>query len=170
MSDSIVTGSVVRLGDFVSADVVLPARYSFLPPVQMAEYVLGELGVEVNAAVRTNSVIVAGAAFGYGTGRESPARALYAAGIRAVIARSFSRMFYRNAINNGIVVIESPELADSDISDGDLLQLCPSKGWIRYAEREIRVTPLPEAVGRILHAGGLVALGRQILGSAEESV
>ena len=89
-----IKGEVTVVGGFVSADIVLPARYSFLPPSEMAEHVLGELPAEVNQSVRSRPIIVAGEAFGYGTGRESPARALRAAGVKAIVGGPFARMFF----------------------------------------------------------------------------
>ncbi|MDB5999122.1 MAG: 3-isopropylmalate dehydratase, small subunit [Rhizobacter sp.] len=168
MDADVITGTIARLGDYVSADVILPARHSFLPPVQMAEQVLFELGPRINQSVRKHPVIVAGLAFGYGTGRESPVRALRASGVRAVIAKSFSRMFYRNAINNGILVLQCPELVDTDIAEGDTLQIDLRRGFVTYSSLSLRVPSVPDAVARILQAGSLVDYGRHLLAEREQ--
>src|ERR1700746_2583154 len=97
-----IKGEVTVVGGFFFARNVVPAPHSFLPPAEMAEHVLGELPAEVNQSVRSRPIIVAGEAFGYGTGRESPARALRAAGVKAVVGGPFARMFFRNVINNGV--------------------------------------------------------------------
>src|SRR5687768_18381586 len=94
-----IRGTAAVLGDHVSADAVLPARHSFLGPEQMAENVLMDLSPEANRKVRAHPIIVAGEAFGYGTGRESPSRALRAAGVGALIAESLPPLFVQNAIN-----------------------------------------------------------------------
>lgn len=160
-----IEGSAAVFGDHVSADVVLPARHSFLPPEQMAEQVLMDLGGEANRKVRTHSIIVAGEAFGYGTGRESPSRALRAAGVRAVVAKSFSRLFFRNAINNGIVVIQCPALAGKPVRDGDPVAIELAAGRIEWRGESFEFAPVTDVVGRIVAAGSLINYGRQLLGS-----
>lgn len=158
-----IRGTAAVFGDHVSADVVLPARHSFLPPEGMAENVLMDMGADANRKVRTHQIIVAGEAFGYGTGRESPSRALRAAGIRAVVAKSFSRLFFRNAVNNGIVVIQCVELADEPVQDGDEIEIALTEGRVRWKERVFSIPPVSEAVARIVRAGDLIAYGRELL-------
>src|ERR1700754_942930 len=104
-------GRTAIVGDHISADMILPGRFSFLPPAEMALHVLEEWDAAINAVVRQSRTLIAGAGFGYGSGRESPARALKAAGIELLLAPSFGRMFYRNAINQGILAIECGALA-----------------------------------------------------------
>jgi 3-isopropylmalate/(R)-2-methylmalate dehydratase small subunit len=161
-----IRGTAAIFGDHVSADVVLPARHSFLPPEGMAENVLMDLGSEANRKVRTHSVIVAGVAFGYGTGRESPARALRAAGVKVVIAKSFSRLFFRNAINNGILVVQCPDLAQCPVKDGDEISVELGSGTIQWDGKTFRFPPVSDVVGRIIEAGDLVQYGRQLLAKA----
>ncbi|MCC7483837.1 MAG: hypothetical protein IT529_02510 [Burkholderiales bacterium] len=159
-----IRGSVARFGDHVSADVMLPARHSFLPPEGMAENVLMDVGPEANRKVRTHPIIVAGEAFGYGTGRESPARALRAAGVRAVIAATFSRLFFRNAINNGILVVQCPELARLPVEDGDEITIELAKGLILWKDRTFGFPPVTGVVASVIGAGSLIDYGRQLLG------
>jgi 3-isopropylmalate/(R)-2-methylmalate dehydratase small subunit len=161
-----IRGTAATFGDHVSADVVLPARHSFLPPEGMAENVLMDMGPDANRKVRTHDVIVAGEAFGYGTGRESPARALRAAGVKVVIAKSFSRLFFRNAINNGILVVQCPELAGCPVKDGDEITVALASGTIEWSGRAFRFPPVSEVVGRIIEAGDLIQHGRRLLAQA----
>ncbi len=166
MTIATIRGTAAVLGDHVSADVVLPARHSFLQPAQMAENVLMELSPEANRKVRAHPIIVAGVAFGYGTGRESPARALHAAGVRAVIAKSFSRLFFRNAINNGIAVIQCPELAGLPVQDGDEIVISLADGRVQWKDQSLRVAPVTDVVARIVEAGSLINYGRHLLAAA----
>jgi 3-isopropylmalate/(R)-2-methylmalate dehydratase small subunit len=161
----VICGTIATFGDHVSADVVLPARHSFLPPEGMAENVLMDLSAEANRKVRTHPVIVAGEAFGYGTGRESPARALRAAGVKAVIARSFSRLFFRNAINNGILVIQCPELSGLPVQDGDEVTIDLERGEIQWKDRSFSFPPVSDVVANIIGAGDLISYGRRLLAS-----
>lgn len=162
---TIIRGSVAVLGypltdAPVSADAVLPARYSFLQPEQMAERVLDELGLGVNARVRAHPILIVGTAFGYGTGRESPARGLRAAGVRALVGLSFSRMFFRNAVNNGVLALECPALIRAGIAEDDLLEIDLQQSEVRWRGREFAVAALPPLILGVLAAGGLIAYGR----------
>jgi 3-isopropylmalate/(R)-2-methylmalate dehydratase small subunit len=161
-----IQGTAAVFGDHVSADSMLPARHSFLPPEQMAEQVLMDVGPEANLKVRAHAVIVAGEAFGYGTGRESPSRALRAAGVRAVIARSFSRLFFRNALNNGIVVIQCPELASMPVQDGDAITVSLEEGKVHWNGRAFDFPPMSGVVSEIVEAGNLINYGRRLLAQA----
>ncbi len=152
--------TVAVFGDYVSGDVILPARYAFLDAEAMAEHVLEELDSTANARVRGAEVLVAGTAFGYGTGRESSARALRAAGIKVAIGGPFARMFYRNAINNGLLVLDCPALVRDGVEDGSEIEIDAVAGTVRYSGREYTVPPVPDAISRIVAAGDLVEYGR----------
>ncbi len=157
------------VGSFVSADVILPARYSFLKPGEMAEHALEELSPEVNARVRERPIIVAGEAFGYGTGRESPARALRAAGIKAIVGGPFARMFFRNAINNGVLMLDCAGLSTTGIADGDQLDIDTVGGEIRWNDRVFRAMPVPDIIRKIVAAGGLIEYGRTVVQTQRET-
>ena len=158
-----VSGAAAVLGDFVSADVILPARHSFLPPAEMAANVLGEMGQEVTKMVCSHPILVVGTAFGYGTGRESPARALHAAGVRAIIGGPFARMFFRNCLNNGILTIECPQLAAAGVKDGDTVTVSLDDSTIRHGESVFAFKPIAPSVLDIVAAGGLIPYGRKLL-------
>ncbi len=168
MSNSVIRGTACVLGDYVSGDVVLPARHAFLPPEGMAEHVLEELDPTANARVRAASVLVVGHAFGYGTGRESSARAIRAAGVRVVIGGPCARMFYRNAINNGVVVIDCPELVRDGVTDGAEIEIDLDSGAVRCDGRSYTVAPLPPLIREIVSAGDLVEYGRLVLAKQEK--
>jgi 3-isopropylmalate/(R)-2-methylmalate dehydratase small subunit len=156
-----ITGTVAVFGDFIAADTVLPARHGFLPAADAVAHLMGDLGGDANARLRTHPILVAGEAFGYGTGRESPARALKAAGVRAIIAVSFARMFYRNAINNGILALECAQLVRAGIEDGDEVQIESAR--LRWNERVFPIAEVPPLVRQIIAAGDLIAYGRKLL-------
>jgi hypothetical protein len=107
-----------------------------------------------------------GAARPYGSGRESPARALRAAGVRAIIGASFGRMFYRNAINNGILVVECTALARAGVADGDLVEIDPGAAAVRWDGRAFRIAEVPDLLQRIVLAGNLIVYGKTLLNAS----
>lgn len=163
MARELIEGAVTVVGDFVSADVVLPARYSFLKPDEMATHVLEEVSSQVSAGVRSRPIIVAGEAFGYGTGRESPARALRAAGVKAIVGGPFARMFFRNAINNGVLVLDCPAIAKSGIADDERIAIDIINGVITWNDRRFDGLPVPEIIRNIIAAGSLIDYGRAVV-------
>lgn len=168
MGDSALRGTASIFGDYVSGDVILPARHAFLDPEDMAEHVLEELDPTANARVRAAPILVAGMAFGYGTGRESSARAIRAAGVKVVIGGPFARMFYRNAINNGLLVLDCPALVRDGVTDGDEIEINPDAGEVRCAGRSYTVPPVADLIREIVAAGDLVEYGRQIVAAETE--
>ena len=162
--DQAITGAVALFGDFIAADTVLPARHGFLSAADAVPHLMADLGADANARVRANPILVVGEAFGYGTGRESPARALKAAGVRALVGVSFARMFYRNAINNGILAVECPALVRAGIRDGDTVQVHAT--LIRWEGREFGIATVPPLVREIIAAGDLIAYGRKVLAAS----
>ena len=157
-------GSVAVFGDYVAADTVLPARHGFLSAADAVPHLVAELGDDANARLRANPILVVGEAFGYGTGRESPARALKAAGVRAIIGVSFARMFYRNAINNGILAIECAPLVRAGIRDGDAVEIAPAR--IRWNRQDFSIAEVAPLVREIIAAGDLIAYGRKVLAAS----
>lgn len=168
MSDRVISGSTAILGDYVSADAVLPARFSFLPREELARHVLADFAVDANAAVRRHPILVVGNAFGYGTGRESPARALGAAGVKAVVGGPFGRMFFRNAINNGVLVVDCPALALSAVREGDRVEVDVDAAVVRANGQSFPVAPIPDIIISIITAGGLIEYGRRIVAAKSQ--
>ena len=152
------TGLVHRFGDDVSTDHVTSGRHRFLAKdIQaLAAHCLEDLDAGFAARVRPGDFVVAGRNFGCGSSREYAPRVLQALGVRAVIARSFARIFFRNAINIGFPAVE----AETDgIVAGDRLALDLAAGTLRNLTRETTIAcrPYPPIMLAILQAGGLVA-------------
>lgn len=164
--DTVIKGKVAVLGDFVSADVVLPARHSFLPPEEMAANVLGEMGQDITEKVRTHPILVVGTAFGYGTGRESPARALRAAGVQAIVGGPFARMFFRNSLNNGILTIECPDLIKKGVKEDDVATISLEDSTVEHNGDIYPFPPIAETVLNIIASGGLIPYGKKLLEQA----
>jgi len=153
----ILKGRVWKFGDNISTDHIIPGRYyhlrSNLP--ELAKHVMEDADPDFPNKVRPGDFIVAGKNFGMGSSREHAAIVIKLANVSAVIAKSFARIFFRNAINNGLPVI----IADTDkIDDGDELEVDLEKGTIMDLSKniEIKIKPLPKTMIEILKAGGIV--------------
>jgi 3-isopropylmalate/(R)-2-methylmalate dehydratase small subunit len=150
-------GIVWQYGDNVNTDVIFPGRYTYrmMTPEEMAKHALEDLDPGFAAKVKPGDVIVAGKNFGSGSSREQAATCLKAAGVQAVVARSFARIYFRNAINIGLPVLQSPEAADH-LRTGDHVDIDLVRGEIRSSQGTFRFSPLPESVLGIIAAGGLI--------------
>jgi 3-isopropylmalate/(R)-2-methylmalate dehydratase small subunit len=152
-----VGGKVWKYGDDVNTDVIFPGKYTYsvLDPEEMAQHALEDLDPDFARRVERGDYIVAGKNFGCGSSREQAAICLKFAGIQAVIAKSFSRIFFRNAINQGLPVIQCPEAVDN-INTGEEIAVRFSAGKIETKKGIFDFAPLPEAILNILEAGGLI--------------
>jgi 3-isopropylmalate/(R)-2-methylmalate dehydratase small subunit len=151
-------GRVWKYEDDVNTDVIFPGKYTYavMEPKEMAEHALEDLDPDFAKSVQPGDVIVAGKNFGCGSSREQAATCLKFAGIQAVIAKSFARIFYRNAINQGLLVIQSVEAAES-IQQGEEVVINFQKGEIVVEDNKVFPFPsLPDSVLGILEAGGLI--------------
>ncbi len=151
------TGRAWKFGDDISTDHITPGRYYHLRSKmeELAKHVMEDADPEFPRKMRPGDFIVAGKNFGMGSSREHAPLALKIAGVSAVIAKSFARIFYRNAINIGLPVV----IADTDaIDEGDELEIDLSTGVIRNLTKgkEIEAKPMPEVMIKILQDGGLV--------------
>ena len=157
-----VAGIATVLGDDVDTDVIFPGRYlAVLKPQEQARHLFEPLGEPVRQRVIAGGVIAAGWNFGCGSSREHAVTAMLGAGVRLVVARSFSRIFFRNAVNNGLAVVMDAELAGA-IADGDRIEADLQAGTATVAGVAHRFVPLPAEVLSILVAGGLwAAKGQQ---------
>jgi len=157
-------GKVWKYGDNINTDVIFPGKYTYtlMSPEEMARHALEDLDPEFASQVKPGDVIVAGRNFGCGSSREQAAACLKAAGIQAVIARSFARIYFRNAINLGLPVIQCPEAVEA-LEKGDEIEVDLAAGEIRSAKGNFRFPPFPESVIGILKAGGLIAYTREKL-------
>jgi 3-isopropylmalate/(R)-2-methylmalate dehydratase small subunit len=154
-------------GDRIDTDVLAPGALMKLPPAELATHCLKAVRPEFVAAVRPGDFVVAGSAFGVGSSREQAAISLKLLGVRAVIAQSFARIFFRNAFNVGLPALILPEAAR--IADSAELELDMRAGRLedRSAGAAYQVQPIPEHLFRIVEAGGLMAyLKRLQAGSA----
>jgi 3-isopropylmalate/(R)-2-methylmalate dehydratase small subunit len=158
----ILGGRTAVIGDFVSTDKILPARHSFNPHEQIAQHVLDEAGPGVNKAVRASKALAVGEGFGYGSGRESAARGVKAAGIELIVAKSFGRLFYRNAINQGILAIENRAIAGSSVADGDEITFDLQTQELRWNGKEFEVPPIPTIVIDIIRHDGLIGYAQNM--------
>ncbi|KZE38830.1 3-isopropylmalate dehydratase [Bhargavaea cecembensis] len=152
----IVKGRTHLYGDNIDTDRIIPGKYTkTLDMSDLANHVLEDLDPEFRTKVKQGDILVAGDNFGCGSSREQAPLALQAAGISAVVAQSFARIFFRNAINIGLPVIEAP---DHTIADGDDIEIDFSEGNITNASRQEQYqgTQMPDVMINILAADGLV--------------
>lgn len=161
-------GRVWKYGDDINTDVIFPGKYTYtlMEPREMAQHALEDLDPDFAGSVQPGDVIVAGRNFGCGSSREQAASCLKSAGIQAVIAKSFARIFFRNAINQGLPVIECVG-AVNEIQKGEEISIDFSRGKILTAAAEFDFAPLPDSVLGIVAAGGLIAYTKEKISSRE---
>jgi len=153
-----IQGKAWKFGADVDTDAIIPARYlNTSDPAELAKYCMEDADPNFCKKVKPGDVIVADKNFGCGSSREHAPIAIKAAGVGCVIAKSYARIFYRNAFNIGLLIFESPEAADG-IQDGDEVSVDPGQGLIKNLTRgeEYRATPVPEFMQQIIAAGGLI--------------
>jgi 3-isopropylmalate/(R)-2-methylmalate dehydratase small subunit len=151
-------GKAWKFGENLNTDEIIPGRYNItIDPVELARHVFCEIKPEYAAQVKPGDVIVGGQNFGCGSSREHAPVAIRGSGARCVIAASFARIFYRNAINIGLPILECPEAA-SAIDEGDEIEVDVRTGLITNLSKNQRyqAQPLPAFVMKIAEAGGLV--------------
>lgn len=153
----IICGRSHKYGDNINTDIITPGKYMELSIKEMALHAMEGVDADFASKVQPGDVLVARNNFGSGSSRETAPLALKAAGISAILAKSFARIFYRNSINIGLPALE---LAQADeINDGDELRIDFSKGEvINLSQNKIyHFVPMPERLLAMLNAGGLVA-------------
>ena len=153
-----ITGRVHRYGDNVDTDVIIPARYLNAPsPEELARHCMEDIDAGFVSRVQKGDVMVGGWNFGCGSSREHAPVAIEASGIACVIAASFARIFYRNAINIGFPILECPEAAEA-IRDGDTVSVDFETGVItdETTGRRFQAAAFPPFIGRIIEHGGLL--------------
>ena len=152
-----IRGKVWKYGDDVNTDVIFPGKYTYTisDPHEMAKHALEDLDPEFVRRVRRGDVIVAGKNFGCGSSREQAATCLKYAGVGAIIAKSFSRIFYRNAINQGLPALAVPRAAEKIQAD-QTVTVDLVGGQIRAGDSTFSFSPLPEFVMGIMEDGGLI--------------
>ena len=158
-----ISGRVWKLTDNIDTDVIYPGKYlPIIDASEMAHHALEGLDVEFPKKIQKGDIIVAGANFGCGSSREQAATSLKYAGIACVVARSFSRIFFRNAINQGLALVQSKE-AHEAVNQGDTITIDFASGEIttptlktQNSCQKLSFPPLPEFVMGILEDGGLI--------------
>jgi 3-isopropylmalate/(R)-2-methylmalate dehydratase small subunit len=160
-----ITGRVWKYGDDVNTDVIFAGKYTYTltDPAEMAKVALEDLDPEFAPNVQKNDVIVAGRNFGCGSSREQGATVLVYAGVGAVVARSFSRLFFRNAINAGLPLVQSDE-AVAALEKGQEVTVDVEAGKVITPGGTFDFPPLPAAVIGIFEDGGLIPHTRKSLG------
>ena len=151
-------GTVFQYGDNVDTDVIIPARYLNAPsPAELAKHCMEDIDPDYAAAVHPGDIMVGGWNFGCGSSREHAPMAIQASGAACVIAASFARIFYRNAINIGFPILECPEAAAA-IRSGDVVSVDFTAGLItdETTGQSFRANGFPPFIEQIIQSGGLL--------------
>ena len=156
-------GKAFKYPDNVDTDVIIPARYlNTADAKELAKHCMEDIDTTYVEKVQPGDIMVAGWNFGCGSSREQAPEVIKALGIRCVIAGSYARIFFRNAINNGLLLIENADLA-ADVKEGDEITVRVGEA-ILYKGREYPISPLPQNLLDILEAGGLVKAMQRLNG------
>jgi len=152
---STISGRVYKFGDNVNSDIIIAGRYLiYIEPEELAKHAFEMLGEDFPEKLRGYDVLVAGRNFGCGSAREQASTAIKGLGIKVVIAASFARTFYRNAINDGLTIVECPEVYAA-VNEGDEVSIDLAQGKISHAGKEYSFPQIPPSVRKILELGGL---------------
>ncbi len=158
-----IQGKVIKYGDNVDTDVIIPARYlNSSDPAELASHCMEDLDAGFIKKVRKGDMIAAGKNFGCGSSREHAPIAIKASGISCIVAETFARIFYRNAINIGLPIIECPEAA-ANLSEGDRFEVDFDTGLITNLTKGVtyKGVPFPEFMQQIIAADGLIGYIRK---------
>ena len=150
-----IQGRIFKFGDNINSDVIIPGRYLiYIDRERLAQHAFEMLGDGFPDKLRNFDILVAGRNFGCGSAREQAATAIQGLGIKAVVACSFARTFYRNAINDGLPIVECPELYAA-VQEGDEIRIDLGGGKIHHRNEEYSFPIMAESVRKILELGGL---------------
>jgi 3-isopropylmalate/(R)-2-methylmalate dehydratase small subunit len=158
-------GRVWKYGPNINTDVIIPGRYCHITePTELAKYAMADLDPDFVTKIKPGDIVVAGGNFGCGSSREVAPLAIKSSGIAAVVAPSFARIFYRNAINIGFPIFESAE-AYEEIEEGDDVEIEPATGTIRDLTKgtDYRAKPFPDFLQEIMRKGGLRGYAEEVL-------
>lgn len=166
---TVIRGRVWKYGDDVNTDVIFPGKYTYTvsDPREMAQYALEDLDPRFAREVQPGDIIVAGKNWGNGSSREQAVTCLKEAGVAAIIACSFARIYGRNCINRALPALTCPDAVDA-IQHGEVIVVDTETGEIRCQAGTFRFPPLPGNVLDIIEAGGLVNYTRQRLEAARQ--
>lgn len=159
MSDKF-TAKIWVLGDDIDTDIILPTEYlAFKTVEEMKPYAFSPLRPDLASKIQPGDMIVAGNNFGCGSSREQAPEVVKALGVSCVVAKSYARIFFRNAINNGLLLIENQDLYD-EVKEGDIAEVTPGKEIVVNG-KSYEIASLPDNLLEILEAGGLVKAMRK---------
>ncbi|MCD7806515.1 MAG: 3-isopropylmalate dehydratase [Lachnospiraceae bacterium] len=157
------TGTVWMLGDDIDTDIIIPTEYLALKTVEdMKPYGFYPLRPELPGLIQPGDIIVAGKNFGCGSSREQAPEIIKALGVSCVIAKSFARIFFRNSINNGLLLIENDQIQEA-VKEGDSLTVYTNQ-YLEHQGKQYPIEALPDNLLDILNAGGLVKAMRKLNG------
>jgi 3-isopropylmalate dehydratase small subunit len=165
-----IKGQAWKFGDDVDTDAIIPARYlNTTDPEALAAHCMEDADPNFVNVVKPGDILVAGKNFGCGSSREHAPIAIKAVGVGCVVASSFARIFYRNAFNMGLPILECPEAAAA-IASGDLLEIDLDRGAIRDVTRqeEYQANPIPPFMQKLIEAGGLIPYVQQQMGLGQD--
>jgi 3-isopropylmalate/(R)-2-methylmalate dehydratase small subunit len=148
---------VWKYGDDINTDMLFPGKYTYTcsTPDEIKPHLLEDLDSSFAGQVQSGDVIFAGKNFGCGSSREQPVVGLKAVGVQAVVAKGYARIFYRAAINQGLLLVECPEAVDA-FKEGDQVQLNAQEGWVEVGGKRFSFPKLPPEILAIREAGGLL--------------
>ena len=157
---SAIEGKAWKFGDDVDTDAIVPGKYLILDASEIAAHVMEGIRPGFAELIAPGDIIVGGANFGTGSSRDPAVKGLYAAGIQAIVAESFARIFFRNCINAGLAPVECAEAGK--IEEGQLIQIDLLEGKVTVVDtgEVLEAVPLPAEIAVILDAGGLVEFVR----------
>ena len=159
MSDKF-TAKIWVLGDDIDTDIILPTEYlAFKTVEEMKPYAFSPLRPDLASQIQPGDMIVAGNNFGCGSSREQAPEVVKALGVSCVVAKSYARIFFRNAINNGLLLIENQDLYN-EVKEGDIAEVTPGKEIVVNG-KSYEIASLPDNLLEILEAGGLVKAMRK---------
>jgi 3-isopropylmalate/(R)-2-methylmalate dehydratase small subunit len=151
------TGNIIKLGDHIDTDIIIPTQYMTIETIEeMSQYAFFPLRPEIPSMVKKGDILVCGKDFGCGSSREQAPEIIKALGIYCIIAKSFARIFYRNAINNGLLVIENAEIYDK-VAEGESLTVDVEKNQLITRKNEkVSFGKIPDMLIEMIQSGGLV--------------
>jgi 3-isopropylmalate/(R)-2-methylmalate dehydratase small subunit len=153
--NKVIQGRIYKFGDNINSDIIIAGRYLiYIDRERLAEHAFEMLGEGFADKLRTFDILVAGRNFGCGSAREQASTAIQGLGIKAVVAASFARTFYRNAINDGLPIVECPALHEA-VEEGDEIRIDLEAGVITAKGKGFVFPQIPESVRKILELGGL---------------
>ena len=165
----IIKDRVIKYGNNVDTDVIIPARYlNTIDEAELASHCFEDLDGDFKEKVKERKIIVGGENFGCGSSREHAPLSIKASGIKAIIAKSFARIFYRNSINTGLPLLVSVEASDS-IKDTDEVEIDLGNGEIKdiTTGKTFKVPPLPDFIQKVISSGGYMKFTREELAKSK---